>query len=297
MSPLRRLVITLTVLCGVFVVGTLGYLVIEQERCPSVFDAAYMTMTTMTTVGFREVWELSRPGQVWTLCIVAIGVTTYYVAASSLVSLFVGGDLLHLRERKKMQRTIEHMRGHVILCGYGRMGSFVAAELTTLKLPIVVIEKSRDLEANLTRSGLPFVIGDATDEEVLLEAGLDRAKTLVVALPTDSENVFITLTARSLRSDLTIIVRAELPATERKVLRAGASRVICPQIIGARRIRDIITRPNVVDFVDVANKGVDLEMDEYVIQPQSPLRGMKLRDSLLRQQGGAIVVAIKSAAG
>lgn len=162
---------------------------------------------------------------------------------------------------------------------------------------VVVIERSAEIESLLAGDEIPCVIGDATEEETLLAAGLHRARALVAALPHDADNVYVTSTAHTLCPELQIIARAELPSTESKLERAGASRVICPQIVGARKISDILHRPNVVDFVEVAAHGGDLEMDEYVIGSQSALAGATLQDSLIRQQTGAIVVAIKRADG
>ena len=162
---------------------------------------------------------------------------------------------------------------------------------------VVVIERSAEIESLLAGDEVPCVIGDATEEETLLAAGLHRARALVAALPHDADNVYVTSTAHTLCPELQIIARAELPSTESKLERAGASRVICPQIVGARKISDILHRPNVVDFVEVAAHGGDLEMDEYVIGPHSALAGVTLQDSLIRQQTGAIVVAVKRADG
>ena len=153
------------------------------------------------------------------------------------------------------------------------------------------------MESVLQRKGLPYILGDATEEDVLRQAGLEGAGSLVASLPHDTDNVFITLSVRSIRPKMTIVARAEHPATEAKLLRAGASRVICAQAMGAIRIANVITRPNIVDFVEVANKGVGLEMHEYDVRPESRINGMQLRDTLLRQTTGATLVAIKRADG
>ena len=215
-------------------------------------------------------------------------------AFTLLITLFISGAM---RERRKMQSEIEKMRDHVILCGYVRMGALTVAELRKEATPVVVIERSAEIESLLAGDEIPCVIGDATEDETLLAAGLHRARALVAALPHDADNVYVTLTAHTLCPELQIIARAELPSTESKLERAGASRVICPQIVGARKISNILHRPNVVDFVEVAAHGGDLEMDEYVIGSQSALAGATLQDSLIRQQTGAIVVAIKRADG
>ena len=162
---------------------------------------------------------------------------------------------------------------------------------------LVVVEKERTLEPDLRDAQVPFVIGDATEEDTLLQAGLKRARALVIVLKSDADNVYITLTSHTLCPNLVIVARAEQPTTDAKLTRAGASRVVCPQVIGATKVANILTRPTVVDFVEVANKGVDLELDEYKVSDRSPLVGRSLRDSHVRRKTGAIVVAIKRADG
>ncbi len=300
MSARLRLVLAVLALLSVFLAGTAGYIVLEETPTgekPAFVDAAYMTVITLSTVGYGEVWELSHAGRLWTIVVIVFGIVTVSYALTSLVTLVVSGELRFLREKRRMDKTIEHMRNHVIICGYGRMGALVAEELRRRRMPIVVVESQPSVEVDLREAGLPFVIGDATEETTLLHSGLKRARALVICLPTDADNVFITLTAHTLRPDLIIVPRAEQVATEAKLKRAGATRVVCPQIIGAMKISDILTRPTVVDFVEVANKGVDLEMDEYVIGEKSSLVGMSLRDAHVRHQTGATVVAIKRADG
>ena len=294
MSTRGRLFASLAVLFAVYVCGTIGFVVIEGDSGVTIADAAYMTAITLSTVGFKEVVPLSGAGRLWTVVVIVFGVATVSFAFTLLNTLFISGAM---RERRKMQSEIEKMRDHVILCGYGRMGALTVAELRKEATPVVVIERSAEIESLLAGDEIPCVIGDATEEETLLAAGLHRARALVAALPHDADNVYVTLTAHTLCPELQIIARAELPSTESKLERAGASRVICPQIVGARKISNILHRPNVVDFVEVAAHGGDLEMDEYVIGSQSALAGATLQDSLIRQQTGAIVVAIKRADG
>lgn len=173
------------------------------------------------------------------------------------------------------------------------MGSLIVEELRQRAVPLVVIDANRDLAADLQDAGVPFLIGDATHEELLVQSGLMHARALVIALPSDADNVYITLTVHALYPDLTIIARAEQPAAEPKLKRAGATRVVCPQVAGAMTVANVLTRPTVVDFVELASKGVDLEIDEYIIADNSPLVGKTIRESYLRRKTGAVVVAIK----
>jgi len=292
LSPLRRLILAIAILVGVFFVGTVGYMTIEEDPAPSFSDAAYMTAITLSTVGFGEMWKLSPAGRLWTLGIIAFGIGTVYFAFTALVTLFISGELREARGRKKLDETIAKMSNHVILCGYGRMGTLTVTDLRDRGMPVVVVELDKGREPDLLKAGVPYLMGDATEEDLLIRAGLKRATALVAILPHDADNVFITLTAHTLRPDLRVVARAEQPATEKKLKLAGADRVICPQIIGAMRITNLLTRPNVVDFVEMANKGIDLELDEYVIGDGSKLCGVSLKDSIVREKTGATVVAI-----
>ncbi|MCH7808676.1 MAG: potassium channel protein [Planctomycetes bacterium] len=296
-SPALRFILAVVALFGVFIVGSIGYILIEADQNLTPLDAAYMTAITLSTVGYTEVWKLSDAGRLWTIGVIVFGIGTVSVAFTSLIALLVGGELRSHRESKKMEMRLRQMRDHVVLCGYGRMGSLIAKELTRRTVPVAVVELKPERENNLRDAGIPYLIEDATDDKTLRKAGLMHARALVTVLPHDADNIYVTLTARTLRPDLSIVARAEQPATEAKLKRAGASRVICPQVIGATRMVNVITRPNVVDFVDIANKGVDLEMDEYVIRDRSPLKGKTLRESTLRQKTGAMVIAIKRADG
>ena len=296
-SPALRFILAVVALFGVFIVGSIGYILIEADQNLTPLDAAYMTAITLSTVGYTEVWKLSDAGRLWTIGVIVFGIGTVSIAFTSLIALLVGGELRSHRESKKMEMRLRQMRDHVVLCGYGRMGSLIAKELTRRTVPVAVVEIKPERENNLRDAGIPYLIEDATDDKTLRKAGLMHARALVTVLPHDADNIYVTLTARTLRPDLSIVARAEQPATEAKLKRAGASRVICPQVIGATRMANVITRPNVVDFVDIANKGVDLEMDEYVIRDRSPLKGKTLRESTLRQKTGAMVIAIKRADG
>ncbi len=282
---------------AVLLVGTAGYMVLEQDFHPSFGDAAYMTVITVSTVGFTEVWPLSPTTRLWTIGVITFGIATVSYAFTSLVAMFVSGELRSQRERKKMTKTVDQLRDHVILCGYGRTGSLVIEELHRQGVHSVVIDHATDVEPHLKQAGIPYLIGDATSEDLLLRAGLLRADALVATLSNDADNVYITLTANAIKPELRIIARAEPPTTEPKLRRAGAARVICPHITGARKMAALITRPNVVDFVETVSEGVELEMDEFHISAGSSLNGRTLRESRVRDMSGGSVVAIKRADG
>jgi len=290
----QRLIVSLLILAGVFVGGTTGYMLLDGA---SAGDAAYMTLITLSTVGYHEVIELDRVGRLWTSAIIVFGIGAVSVAFTSLVTLFVGGEVRAVLGRRKVQSKIDHLSGHAILCGFGRMGAMAVDKLKDRGTEVVVVERKAALQPEIDSLDLLYVIGDATEEATLQAAGLQQARALVTVLPTDADNVFVTLTARGLHQNLHIVARAEQPRTEAKLRSAGADRVICPQVIGARRIADILTRPNVVDFFEIAARGVELEMDEYRVERGSVLEGKTLRDAALRQATGAMVVAIMRAEG
>jgi voltage-gated potassium channel len=293
MDARRRFVISLCLLLGFLLIGTVGYMIIEGV---GPLRAAYVTVVTISTVG-SEHFDPSDAGRVFTMFLILSGVGSVYYASVSLVTLLVSGELRSAREKLKVEKRINELKNHVIVCGYGRVGSLVADQLRTEGARFVVVDNDPEKIAAIEPEGLLYVKGDASEETTLLEAGIARADTLVATLPRDSDNVYVALTARGLKKDLLIIARAESTTTERKLLRAGADRVVCPQVIGAYRISSLVTRPNVVDFVDVAAKGVEFEIDEYRIGEGSTLAGKSLRDSALRQKVDAMVVAIKHSDG
>ncbi len=294
MSPKYRLLLSILLVVVIYVIGVAGYVIIEDS---TVFDAMYMTTITLSTVGYQESVDLHPAGRAWTIIVIVLGVTGVSFAVTAMISLAVSGDINTLIGRRKLQSTIAQLRNHVILCGYGRMGALTVESLRAAEVEVVVIEKDDDLCQKLRELDILYVQGDATEDETLIRAGLMNCSALLASLTSDAENIYITLTARGLRSDMTIVARAEQPSTEPKLKRAGATRVVCPQIIGATKVSNILTRPNVVDFFEVAAEGIELEMDEFIVEAHSPLCDMTLRDAPIRENAGATVVAIKRATG
>jgi voltage-gated potassium channel len=279
---------------GVVICGAVGYVLIEDVDG---LDAAYETILVISTVGLGEAWGFSAAGKVWTIIVASIGVATVLVAFSSLQAMVTGGELRRVMGRRKVESRMSSMSGHYVVCGFGRMGSMVAEALSKRETQVVVIDNEPELFIDFDDRKFIHVLGDASDESVLLEAGVDRAEGLVAALTKDSDNVYIALTARALNEKLFIVARAEQPATESKLIRAGANRVICPHIIGAQRIANLIARPSVVEFVDVAAEGLELEIDEFSLEAGSSLIGVSLGESGLRDKTGSMVVAIKHPEG
>jgi len=292
--PSKWLVILPLGLLLVIVVSTLGYRLIEHQ---SLLAGLYITVITISTVGSREIPNMSPMGQWWTIGVIVLGVGTAAATFSAVVAALTEGTLRRMLGRRQMHRAMEQLRGHTIVCGFGRMGAMVAAGLRDAGREVVAVEMSGEPADRADAAGVPCLRGDAQDEAVLTAAGIDRAGHLVACLPSDADNVFVTLTSRQLNRSLRIIARATEPSTQNKLLHAGADRVICPQIIGATRIANVILRPAVVDFVEVANQGVDLELDQLVVSPGSDLAGMNLRSLALPKRLGAMVVAVRKADG
>lgn len=285
--PLRK-----AALLGVFVVsiGTLGYVLIEGW---SLLDALYMTIITLTTVGFGEVEPLSQAGRLFTTVLIVAGVggATYFF--STMMRVVVEGELQRIRGRKKMQKDISKFQNHIIVCGCGRLGRIVVRELYEAGQDCVVIDINEDAAEWLEKAGIHHVVGTAYEDEMLLAAGIKRAKTLLSLLPSDSDNVYVTLCARDLNPELTIIARTEDESGENKLIRAGASQVLAPYRVTGSRIVQRLIRPHVSDFLEVAGgrSGQHLVIEEVVVPKESPLGGKTLQEAELRQKTGAVIAA------
>jgi len=291
-----RLLISLFLLCLIIACGTLGYYHFEDME---MFESFYMTLITISTVGFGEIKPLSPAGRVLTIFIIISGISLLTYTLGQIATVFIEGELRKILGRKKLERTISKLKNHFIICGYGRIGETIARELLENNMPMVIIEQDQEMIEHLDASGFLYLAKDATNEDALLAAGLMRAKGLVTAVSSDADNVFIALTARGINPDIFILSRASDPANESKLLRAGASRVVSPYVIGGRRMAEILHKPTVVDFIDQAmmSSQLGLRMEEAVIGTNSALVGLSLIDSRIRQNFGVIVVAIKQATG
>ena len=276
-------------------IASAGYRVIEDEY--SWLDAVYMTVIVVSTVGFQEVGELSNSGRIWTIVVIALGLVTVAAVVSMLGSIIVEGIVRKVLGRRQVERKITALNGHVIICGYGRTGESVAGELLVAKREIVVIEMDDDRIAAAEGAGLLHVRGDAQEEEVLHAAGLDRASVLIAALPSDADNLFITLSARQSGSALRILSRAEQESSKRKLIKAGADSVICPQTMCARRMAGLILHPAVIELADMAHQGLDLEFNQLTITDDSPFVHKTLAELELPRAAGAHVVAVRRADG
>jgi len=292
----RRLRFGVAALVGIIVAGTVGYIALGFPW----LDALYQTVTTVATVGFREVQPLSAGGQAFTIILILVGVGTALFTFTQGLEVVVEGSLQEVLGRKRMEREITRMSGHVIVCGFGRVGRNLAQYVTGAGQDVVVIDNdpARAAAAAAERSG-HVVQGDATTDEVLKEAGIERARVLVTALNTDAANLFVTLTARSLRPDLFIVARARVESSEAKLTQAGADRVVNPQGIGGARMAAFVLQPHVAEFLDVVMHDGSLEfrLEEIQLPQESPLAGKSLRDAHIRDSTGALILALRDSTG
>ncbi len=286
----------LALLSAVLIGGTAGYVLIEGW---GVFDAVYMTVTTISTVGFREVHPLSRGGQAFTMLLVVGGVGSALYAFSAVTAVVVEGGWRPYVAEWRRTRMLEQLSGHYVLCGYGRIGRIIADEFQRQRIPFVIIERDPALVAAASERGCLAIEADASSEDALRRVHIDRARGLVAAVGTDAENVYTVLTGRVLNSRLFIIARAESEDSSAKLRRAGADRVISPYRIGAVQMAQTALRPAVVDFVEIATSSdnLDLSMEQVKIEPGSALGGRSLTEANLRQRFGVVVVGIQRAGG
>jgi voltage-gated potassium channel len=287
-NPFRRVRIGLAVLALVLVMGSVGYLLFGFD----LLDAVYQTVITVTTVGSSSPHPLDAGSRAFTIVLILVGVGTALYSFSAVLEVLIEGHMRDLVRRRKMERDIARMSGHVIVCGWGRVGREVALYLSHASRDVVVVDRDPD---RLQEGPHALVHGDVTDDETLRQAGIERAATLVAALDTDADNLYVTVAAKSMRPDLQIIARARNESSEPKLLRAGADRVVNPQKLGGDRMASFVTQPHVVDFVDVVMHDGTLEfrLEELAVAAGSPLAGHTLRSAQLRERTGALVLAIR----
>lgn len=296
MGTRRRLLLDIAVAVVILAVGTLGYSLIEGW---DFIDALFMTITTVTTVGYGEVHPLSDAGRVFTGLLIVMGVGYFAYVFATVTRIVVGGEIREMLGRRKLEKRLKALEGHYIICGYGRIGAVVAAELAARGLAFVVVESDAARLAKLDEAGYLFVAGSATDEHVLEQAGIKRAKGVISALRSDADNVFIALTARGLNPALYVLSRAEEEGSRKKLLRAGADQVVLPYHLGARRMAEAVARPAVAEFIDLAVHGhsLELRLEEVRVRPGSTLAGQTVIDSAIKTNLDLLVVAVRRASG
>jgi voltage-gated potassium channel len=296
MDPIRHLKISIVVLLALVSLGATGYMVIEDWRF---LDALYMTVITLGTVGFKEVHDLSDYGKVFTIVLIVIGVSVLGYIVGSLAQIMFEGQFQRIIGRKKVEKKIDSLQDHYIICGFGRIGQLICKEFAAKPIPFLVIEKHPEAHAKLHHEEYLHLRGDATEDETLLRAGIRKAKGLISVVTSDTENVYITLTARGLNPDLYILARSGEEGSEIKLRRAGANKVVSPYVIGGGRMAQAILRPNVVDFIEIATgrEHLELQMEEIMIPHHSGFVGENLISSGFRKETGTIIVGIKKGDG
>jgi voltage-gated potassium channel len=296
LESLRLLKYVFIALALVLVWGTLGYMLIEHAKF---LDAVYMTVISITTVGYGEIFHLSQRGRIFTMLLIMAGLGVILVSFGVLTQIAVEGSLRRIWGRRRLEKTIAKLKNHFILCGSGRIGSLVVRELREMNLPLVVIERNPQVVEELTREGVLVLSGSATDEETLEQANIQQAKGLIVTVSSDAEAVFIILSARNMNPDLFIIARDIGEGNERKLKQAGANRVISPYRLMGKRMVNALLRPAVIDMLDTIMFGgeLDLAIEGTEVYSNSPLAGQKLRDSGIRQKLGLIIIGIQQANG
>jgi voltage-gated potassium channel len=292
MNLQNRLIRVAVILAVIVAGGTIGYMLIEGW---SFLDALYMTITTITTVGYDEVHPLSDAGKTFSIFLIVGGVGGALYTLTTVVGYFVEGQFGSTLGRRQMKNRIARLKDHFIICGYGRVGQEVARTFTGEGMPFVVIDSSPERIAQAEKDGCPYLLANATEDEVLKEAGIEKARGLVAAVGGDVDNTYITLSARGLRPDLFIAVRASDKEAEVKLARAGANRIVSPYSIGARRLAMLALRPAVVDFIDTISYGPgrELKLENIAVSDTSPLAGTTVEATHQRTRVNILAISDK----
>ncbi len=291
-----RLRIAVLFLAVVVITGIVGYRLLEGYTW---IEAFYMTIITISTVGFQEVRPLSWTGRMFTIGLLFAGLGVVLYTAGTVTAKIVEGEFQQFFGRRRMEKQIDALTNHYLVCGYGRIGEVICRELVSKPVPFVVIELEEARIRKVEEAGYLLLKGDATDEKVLLVAGVIRAKGLFATMPIDADNVFMVLTAKDLNPSIFVVARAETERSERTLAHAGANKVISPYAMGGHRMAQAALRPAVVDIIELAThyQSLELQLEEIVVPMGSPCEGVTLGDSGLCQEPGVIVVAIKRALG
>jgi voltage-gated potassium channel len=294
---LRRVQGAILALVIIATVGVLGYMVFEGW---SFADALYMTVITLTTVGYREVRPLDTSAQLWTMALLITGVGTLFYAAVSSVEFVVEGTIRGYFGRRRMERAISKLSGHHILCGYGRVGHQVAKEFAADGVPFVIIEQDPETVEECSAEGYLTLLGEASDDAVLEEAGIRWARGLVAAVDSDADNVFVVLSARKLSPKLHIVARASSDESAAKLQMAGADRTLSPYAVGGRRLASLATQPLIVDFLDIVTRGekeIEFRLEEFDVPEDSFIADRTIGELRIGEKTGAMILATRNKEG
>jgi voltage-gated potassium channel len=297
-SASGRIILVLVLLIFVILIGTLGFCLIEGWP---LFDSFYMTLTTISTIGYGEIHPLSTSGRLFNSIVIVLGVGVAAYTFMTATRFIIEGELRNILGKRRLDRKIMKLDGHYIICGNGRIGSLVWKEFHKSGKSFVVVDSDPQALGVLEKEQIPFVLGDATQEETLQRAGIGRAKGLIATAVSDVSNVYITLISKELNPDIFILARAETEDSIRNLKRAGADRVVSPYLIGGQYMANIILKPTIMDLLDLAagerNKDISIQMEGFKIRHGSALIGTQLKDSRIRKDIGLVVVTIKNPHG
>ncbi|MDZ7581279.1 MAG: potassium channel protein [Deltaproteobacteria bacterium] len=290
-----------SILVGVFFIlslimtGTSGYMLLEKWRF---IESLYMVIITLSTVGFMEVKPLSDPARIMTILVIFGGVGSFFYLGGSLAQMLVEGKFQNMLGRRRVQKIIDELTGHYIICGYGRIGKVVAQGIKKENFEVIVIEKDKGALLQLEENKMLFIEGDATKDEVLLSAGLKKAKCLITALSDDAANVFVTLTSRQLNPKITIVARTDMEPHVSRLKQAGADNVFMPYNIGGLRLVQSVLRPTATSLLDLAIRGdINLQMEELPVGKNSEFVSKLVKDSGIRPRFDILIVGIKKSSG
>jgi voltage-gated potassium channel len=296
MSLLKRLAVAIIALLSILCLGTVGFHYLEGWSLP---ESLYATVVTLSTVGYGDFIPHSREGMMFTVFLIIVGVGTMLYTVGLITETMIEGRLNIILGKGRLEKMINKMQNHYIICGCGRIGRLICRELAEEKVDFVVIDNNQEVIQRITEEGYIHYKGDATHDKTLLAAGIKKAKGIICVLPSDAENLYVILTARELNQDIFILSRSEDEESEKRLLKAGANRVESPYMMGGMRMAMAILRPAMLDFVEITTmkQSLELRMDEIAICEGSSYIGKSLEDSQIRQKFGLIVVAVKKESG
>lgn len=291
-----KIKISLIILLTIFIIGTIGFHLIEGW---SLVDSFYVCITTLSTVGYGDFVPETTAGKFFAVSVIIFGVGMMFYTLVLLAETFIEGRLSLLLGRGKLEKIIEKMSDHYIICGGGRIGFLICRELMAEKIPCLIIDNNPEVTQKAQEEGFIYCKGDATQDKVLLAAGIKRAKGIVCVLPSDAENLYVILTAKELNQKIYIMARSEEEESERRLLRAGADKVMSPYTLGGVRMAMAILRPAMLDFIEIttSRQSLELRMEEVSICPNSPFISKTLEDSGIRKRFGLIIIAVKKDSG
>lgn len=292
----RRTLFVFGIIIIILCIGTVGFSLIEGWR---VFDAFYMTLTTMTTVGYQEIRPLDQAGRVFNSFVIFFGVSAMFFAVGAMTQTIIELELGDQFGKRKRNRMISQLHDHFVVCGFGRVGRNASYELQRANAPFLVIDRNQERVARASDARMLAVVADATNDDDLRKAGVLRARGLIAALPSDAENLFIILSAKNLNSNLVVVTRVSEEQNEEKLRRAGADTVFAPYTMAGRRLADSLLRPHVVEFLEFATSvvGPKIRMEQVHVRQEGPFRSGILGDLLVSSGVNVIVLAIRRSDG